>query len=484
MKNTLKSILALAMVICMLFTIAGCGDANTDASSEQVSDDFFSETVSIDDTTSTESSSGKNENTTSTQSPGKDNSSKVTTTVPKDNIIAGKSWNEVLAGMPKKLRGSTVVMYNWNPANEYTGAPAVMDKFTQQTGIKVDWRTIPYAQYTTKLAALIATEENIPDMVRSFNASPSWIQNYQDLSVTKYDFKDAAWDKEIMELYTFNGKTYLTSLQNTHIGSVALLFYNKDLIDKYDYEDPYKLWKAGKWNWDKYIKMCKAAMKDGIPVGAYGEGHFPAYLSSWGISGTVSFDGKKFTSNWLKKDFLKVHQTLGDLYNKDAIFGFGGEEHFSNASSLFYIGTAVHARKKNSYFGALKATNSLYFVPIPKHPELKKYYQGHGEAEAYGVPKGAKNPTAVPYFLRFFLDGANYELSTYFGNEQNLEVYNWCMNQKNKVYSYGYQGAVGSINEKGIQLQTGAQMKSFIDANKGSADKMVKDYNETLKKIK
>lgn len=481
MKNTLKIILALAMVFCMVFTVVGCGDGDADASSQQAANDaFFGEDeVAQNQKDETQSDAA----TTSDKGTGGQQTS---TVLPEENKIGGKTWKEVLSSMPKKLSGTKLIMYNWNPAVEYTGAPAAIDAFTKQTGIKVDWRTIAYSQYWTKLPALIASGENIPDMVRVRAGRVTFLKNLQPLSVTKYDFNDEAWDKNIMKAYTFNGKAFATSLQNTHIGAVNVMFYNKSLMQKHfkASEDPYKLWKSGKWTWNKYIEMCKKYKdKTGKP-GSNGEGHFSAYLTCWGINGAVKFNGKKFTSNMSDKKFLEIHQTLGDLYNKDKLFAFGGEETFNKGDVLFSIGTAVHARKKNAYFGNLKAANTLYFVPMPNIDGQKTYYQGHGEAEAYGIAKGAPNPQAVPYFLRYFLDGANYELSTYFGNTQNLEVYNACMNEKNKVISYGYADKMEAITADGIQCQTGAQMKSYIDANKGQVDKMVKEYNELVATLK
>lgn len=475
MKNTLKTILALAMVFCMLFTVVGCGDDNA---SSQADDDFFGG----DEVTQTQKEDAAASGAT-TDKNGTEGG-KTSSVLPDENKVGGKTWKEVVAAMPKKLSGTKLVMYNWNPAVEYTGAPAAMDAFTKQTGIKVEWRTIAYAQYFTKLPALIASGENIPDMVRLQGPVPDFLQNIQPITAAKYDFNDAAWDKNIKDLYTFNGKTFAVSLNNTHIGAVNVLFYNKSLIKKHDLDDPYKLWKKGKWTWSKYIDMCKEYKDLTGNEGSNGEGHFGTYLCSWGISGAIKYNGKKYSSNMSNSKFLEVHQLLGDLYNKDKLFAFGGEDNFNKGKVLFSIGTAVHARKKNSYFGNLKAANTLYMVPMPNIDGQKTYYQGHGEAEAYGIAKGASNPEAVPYFLRYFLDGANYELSTYFGNTQNLEVYNWCMTRKNKVYAYGYPKGLGAITAEGIQVQTGAQMKSFIDANKGLADKMVKEYNDAAAKLK
>lgn len=479
MKNTLKSVLALAMVFCMLFTIVGCGDSNREASSQQAAgEDFFGDEVTQDqkeDTSSDAVVSNGNGSTTNKDSY-----------IPDENKIGGKSWKEVLASMPKKLSGTKLVMYNFNPAAEYTGAPAVIDSFTKQTGIKVEWKTINYNQYWTKLPALIASGENIPDLARLYSGEVKFLKCFQPLSAAKYDFTDEAWDKKMMKAYTYNGKAFATSLQNTHIGSINVMFYNKSLMKKHfkSSEDPYKLWKSGKWTWSKYIEMCKKYKEETGMPGSCGEGMFRAYLTCWGINGAVKFDGKKFVSNMSDKKFLEIHQLLGDLYNKDALFAHGGVESFDKGNMLFSIGTAVHARKKNSYFGNLKATNNLYMVPMPEIDGQKKYYQGQGEAEAYGIVKGASNPEAVPYFLRYFLDGSNYELSSYFGNTQNLEVYNWCMNRENKIYIYGYPVDMNKINNNGIQTQTGAAMKSYIDSNKGKVDKMVNEFNEVVSKLK
>ncbi|MBR3908970.1 MAG: hypothetical protein IKJ50_04540, partial [Clostridia bacterium] len=112
------------------------------------------------------------------------------------------------------------------------------------------------------------------------------------------------------------------------------------------------------------------------------------------------------------------------------------------------------------------------------------YVVGLSEAEAYAIANGAPNPEAVPYFLRYFLDGANYELSTYFCNEQNLEVYNYCMSQKNRKYVFMYPDEIKAVDSNGLVGQTSDQMKSYIDANMGTIDKIVKEYNNTMKKIK
>ena len=486
MKKTIRSIFAMLLVLCMVFTIVGCGEANTE-STPNTDDDFFTDTV-VDnagqngDTTSDGTASNEDGN------QGGSSQGSVSTVIPDANKVGGKPWKEVLASMPKKLRGTSITVYNWNPASEYTGAPAVMDQFTQQTGIKVKWVTISgVANYFTKLAAVIASGKDIPDVVRARGPLPEQMVSYQPLYTTNYDFSDEAWDKKILDLYTVDGISYAASLQNTHIAAIDVMFYNKSLIDKYDLEDPYKLWKKGKWNWEKYIDMCREYKTlSESDAASCGEGWWWSYVSIFDIDSAIAFDGKKFYNNMGSKEFLTVHQELTKLYREEHLFAFGQEPEFSKGMRLFSIGTSIHMRRKNSYFGPLKSEGVLYAVPMPAR-KGEKYVVGLSEAEAYAIANGAPNPEAVPYFLRYFLDGANYELSTYFCNEQNLEVYNYCMSQKNRKFVYTYPDCIGgfrSVDPTSLMGQTSDQIKSYIDSKTGEVDKVVKEFNNTIKKIK
>jgi hypothetical protein len=58
------------------------------------------------------------------------------------------------------------------------------------------------------------------------------------------------------------------------------------------------------------------------------------------------------------------------------------------------------------------------------------------------------------------------------------------MNQENKSFVYVYPEEIKALDSTGIMGQTGDQMKSFIDKNKGTINKVVKEYNDTIKKIK
>lgn len=469
MKQTLKTILAGLLVLAMLFTAVACGEStdkggNKDADTNvDANNDFFTDTEVVN----SEDKGG--------DEPGANDGSSVT---PEENKVGGKSWKDVLAGMPKKLRGTKVVIYNWNPANEYTGAPAVLENFTKETGIKVEWMRVNYTEYVTKLAGLVASKES-PDTVRTRLPVPERLDQFQSLDAAKFDFSDAAWDQQTMKDYTVNGVTYATSLKNTHLGSVCMMFYNKAQIQKYDMEDPYTLWKNGKWNMDKFIQMCKDYVKASNNKSACTGMDIEEWLQMHGLDANVAYKDGKFTSLMGDAKLLTLTQEYCDYYNTNKIFNRGQAEIMDEGNALFYSGASVYARKKNSYFGTLKAEGVLYMVPMPM-PAGQKYYNLRDEYEAYAIPRGAKNPEAVPYLLRYFLDGGNYELDSFFCNKQNLEVYNWCMSQSNNIWSNGW---IEPDGDDGISKRTGNQVKSYLDSIAPYVNTQVNNLNTAMSKL-
>lgn len=478
MKRTLKTLLSVLLIMAMVFCVAGCGDKGGDTSTPNaVNDDFFG--IDEEDVIN----SGTTDNS---QSAGTDSSSSGNNT-PTENTVGGKSWADVLASMPKTLRGTTVTVVNWNPKSEYTGATAAIKEFEKQTGITVDWQVVEWGVYNTRLAAMVSSGKS-PDVVRTRTPIPSWMQSFQSLDAAKFDFSDEAWDQTLMKDYTINGVTYATSLKNTHLGSVNMMFYNKDLISKYDYEDPYTLWKNGKWTFSKFLEMARTYKKEANAVNGCVGPEYEVWTQLYGLQGPVGYKDSKYYSLLGNDKFLSVTQNLADLYNKEQLFCHGRAEAFDAGECLFYAGESVYLRRNNSYFGTLKSAGTFYAVPMPSIDGQSTYYQARGEYEAYAIAKGAKNPEAVPYFLRYFLDGNNYDLNSFFCNKQNLEVYNWCMSQENTIWSTGFvyaedTFAYGSEGNGNIcNLQSG-QIKSGFDSSAYMIDNRVKAFNDLVAQL-
>ena len=484
MKNTIKALLSMMLILAMVFSVAGCGNEKESSETAGVNDDFFTDEVTntVSDETDSVTSDSKDTSSGGSQTTQSQSSSKTST--PAESTVGGKSWKQVLASMPKSLRGTTVTVMNWNPMSEYTGAAAAIKEFEKQTGITVKWQTIDMGVYTTRLASMVASN-TAPDVVKTCTPTPSWMQSFQPLSAAKYDFTDEAWDKAVMKDYSVNGVPYAVSVKGTHLGSVNMMFYNKDLISKYDYEDPYKLWKSGKWSWKKFLDMCRQYKKDSNAELACTGANWDVWTELYGLAGPVGFDGTKYYSNLNNSKFLTVTQEIADLYHVEKLFSEGRAEYMDAGDCLFYAGAAIYLRRNNTWLGELKSAGTLYAVPMPPIDGQSTYYQGRHEYEAYAISQGAKNPEAVPYFLRYFLDGANYDLVAFFCNKQNLEAYNWCMSQQNTIWSTYFKDKADTFGDgkTGICALQGSQVKSYMDSNAYMIDARVKNLNNLLAQI-
>ena len=111
-------------------------------------------------------------------------------------------------------------------------------------------------EYATKVTAAVASNK-APDIVRLRGYEMGLINSLQPVENIKFDFNDKAWDSRVLNYYSFGGKRYAVNLQDTLYQQPYMLIYNKNLIGKYDLEDPYTLWKQGKWTITKFEEILK-----------------------------------------------------------------------------------------------------------------------------------------------------------------------------------------------------------------------------------
>lgn len=465
MKKKLISVISLLLSLSIFVSLAACGNKQT-ASDD---DDFFNDKV---DSVSQQPTNGAG----SSQDSGKENTG------------GGKTWKQVIDGMPKSLRGTSITVYNWNPVSEYTGASSVIKKFEQATGISVNWQTENFDTYLSKLASMVAAGSS-PDVVRMRTPLPAGTVSMQPMSVAEFDFSDAAWDSWVSDVYSINGKSYAVNLKNTNLSSPNMLLYNKSLISKYDLEDPYTLWKNGKWTYDKFVQICKDYMSESKADSACTYEDWSEFSYWFGVSGPVKFDGKSYSSAVGNSEFISATQKIADMKNTDRIICSWNHDDFNGGKLLFFNGSAVLARRMNSYFTTLKSNGQLLAVPGPT-VSGKEEYQLFSEVEAYGIPKGAKNPKAVPYFLRYFLDGNNYDLSSFFCSEQALEVYNHCMKTQNRMWTTLYREQHSFYGDRPADTfisklidSTASQVSSILNSTASDIELRVKRYNQELQSI-
>lgn len=489
-KNIIRAfslILALAMVASCF---AGCRKVNSDGSSwysyYSDYDDDDLPVVSTDDTQSSDNQQTQS-NTSQTSKPQSTTSTPTDATTSKTTNL---SWKEVKASIPSNLKGTTVTVYSWNEVTDVTGAKDVISKFTKETGIKVEWKVGSFTNYATEIAAKVASNQ-APDVIRMYNYNIGLMSLLTPLNETGYNFNDEAWDKSVMNAYSYNGKSYATNMQNTLLQQPTCLLYNRQLVSKYDLEDPYALWKKGQWTWDKFVEVC-TDFKDQADDSslAWTTYQWSDIGDIMGV-GFTKFDGKTFTNNMNNSDLLKSWQIMSELQQQGITNKIRFDRtNFESGKVLFFTESPIGARRTHYYFSSLKSTGSLAAVPMPTmsgYTNLQKY----GEYEAYAMPKGSSNKLASCYFLRYYLDADNYDENTFFADKTILEVYKE-MRKNTNIY-INYDSAIidtdsGDNNAfnlyASVLYMEKAQVKTKIDEFVPRVNNAIKLANEKLSTIK
>lgn len=397
------------------------------------------------------------------------------------------SWEEIKAQIPESLKGTTVTIYNWNEANLATGSVFAIQKFEEETGIKVNWVTGSYDSYATDIAAMVTAGE-APDIVRLRDADFSMLKLLTPLNEINYDFTDQAWNHKLMQEYQVNGKQYAVALKDTPYVNPLVMYYNRAFISKYNLEDPYELWKNGEWTWDKCMEICESFLDQaGTEFNGLAMYMGTDYATSLGTS-LFSYDpqSSQYVSHMSDTALVRGWQFVANNVKKGLIMDRVYQNIFFEKNLLLFCNMGgIGARTTHNYFVEHKENGTLGTVPIPKVEGQDTYYQFLTELEAYGIPKGASNPEGAAYFLRYYLDAANYDMNSFYCDDQATEVINWCMEQdfisdmQRIIYKdqYGVDWTDIAYN---LMTSDPGQIKTHLDTYSPIIDVIVQTGNDVL----
>lgn len=447
MKTKIIKIMSLLLSLSMIFALAGCGNNATDSKAD------------------TESGSS---NTEVKENPG---------------------WDEIKSKLPADASGKTIEVLTWNELSDVTGAPEVVKNFTKETGINVEWTVVSsMAEYFTKITARVAANDS-PDVVRLSGANLGVLQVLQPLQNFEFDFTNSDWDSRIMDVYTFNGKTYATNMRNTLLQQPRCLIYNKNLISKYALDDPYALWKNNQWTWAKFEEICDIYLEEA------GDGVTPWTSYRWADasdaygSALIKREGDKFVSNVTDANLIKGWQTMTTMVQKKYTNNIRFDRNnFENGKVLFFTESPIGVRRTHYYFQKLKATGSVAIVPLPT-VEGGTDEAIWSEVEAYGIPEGAPCGELSPYFLRYYLDADNYDKATFFADPTILDVYESLMSAEKIFINYDTEIITEDIGITGITLNAKlvnvkpAQIQATIDEQANLVKSAVDNANGMISKL-
>lgn len=237
-------------------------------------------------------------------------------------------------------------------------------------------------------------------------------QNLEDIALKG---NDIFGKQSILKPLKLLGKTYFFSEACLPVSGV-FLGYNRTMIQDLGLEDPQKLFKEGKWTWDKFEELAKAATKDTNgdskpDVYGYG-GAWNALIDGLTMNNGASIAGGK-KEGLDSKPVVEVLEFIRKLYNEDKSARPWNQKSWDDNVDAFSTGkvlfwTAQSWLLKQQSDAAAKDGGELPFdygvVPYPVGPSGDGKLWSPPSGNQYIIPVGIKDSGKVLQVMEEFLN--------------------------------------------------------------------------------
>lgn len=319
------------------------------------------------------------------------------------------------------------------------------------------------------------------------------------------------WDQNCVRDMSFGNRLYLITgdIFYKHYDAIAMIGFNKNMVEDLGLENPYTLVKENKWTLDKFNEMARQATFDLDGDGKmtrndrYGLSTQADYLTSM-INGSGESYFKKdgddipyFNADSLKTIPVIIDKVLehyiGDsfCFHRDGTADLAQFWIFPEGRSLFYWMMPRYIDM------GLRAMDANYgFLPIPKaSPEQTRYYDNvnHWHGYSYMIPNTVADPESSAYIMealayegRKIVKPAYYDVCLqrkYTRDEESSEMLDIIFSST--VYDFGFLYGVASfVNTLEAEMYQKNQISyvSTYEKYSGKIDKALDDliykYND------
>ena len=324
--------------------------------------------------------------------------------------------------MPAEIKGVTVRFATWE--DHYTKINYVGEKpmanIYDDIGIKAEYVDIPEAGYVDSIIRMVASGD-APDVFKSGSKNPFPLT--LDIAapinrVSSINLNEPIWDQSMIETATIDGDVYLLNTIGSPWSSCVVLYYNLPIFEENGIKSPAEYYEDGTWTWESFKKCIKdvKAVNPEIQGAMLKRDH---YLNSKGF-GLLQFNhnSSTFSSGVTNKLFAahneyKKMQSDGLLDGESLVSVINGECAMA-ASTLEVMKFAPI--KASEYHDDIGVT----YLPSDTEGKNSLVISDH---TMFGIVEGAKNPDAAGYFIRYWLDSQNYDLTKHIYNIKEGNFY-------------------------------------------------------------
>lgn len=333
----------------------------------------------------------------------------------------------------KELENKTIkFLSTWdiNPDSSGKNVPVELAVFQEKYGGEIESKIVNWDERYEQLAYSINGGEGIDFFpAGELDCLPKGAIKDMFVPVDDYiDFNSPLWAdvKDINDRFMWNDKHYIMC---TEISSDCVMIYNRSYMDEYGFEQPYNLYKEGKWTWDALADMLeKFCNEDEQKYGLDGW-YFEAAISKTTGVPYIDMNNGQIINNLRDSSIERVQNYMYSLNRSGCVMDkskFEWQEHpefIASGKELLYpcgLWTLYcEPAQWKERFG-----EDVFFVPMPRDPEADKYYMP-ASFNGYVMVKGGTNPEGVVRFVeskRFtLLDDTINKIS----NNQFKNDYGW-----------------------------------------------------------
>lgn len=307
-----------------------------------------------------------------------------------------------LESVPKELAGSKVEILVWYKVLNWQKAK--MERFTEATGIEVEFVYADEENYLNKLVSMQASG-NAPEIacVRPGDYPLAIMQGYfRSLTAEEMNSIDGSiYDLSTMNKLAWGGENYGYIAYNSPMVNYGVLTYNQDLFDQYGVKDPYTLWREGNWNWNTFVSTCQEIQKKSGITACTTEYFGYLFTLSAGAD-SVTMSNGTLTNNsdstalrdafrWANNLMMNGAYKILDTSLNSAGFISGNAAMYVNNSWMLQAGE----RYENLSF-------TLGYAPIPSPTGMSTTVPA--SIQQWGYPKGSDCSEAAKYVMEWWMN--------------------------------------------------------------------------------
>ena len=260
--------------------------------------------------------------------------------------------------------------------------------------------------------ALTHCIQNVSSMVTS-----GFLYNYDKLNYV--DYTAEWWNREMMDVLRLGKNTYY-GVSDYMIPCPYAIFFNKNLIEDYQFENPYELVYNGQWTLDKFCEMAIAVTTDTNGDGKYTnedilgicveeDSKYISFMSGAGQFMTTKNDQGQIALDMNTDRMITIVEKLTALAGTTGVVAPVNTVFIKDGKLLFELHTianAVNYRDTEVDIGIL---------PYPKFDENQENYISLDWGGLMCIPTTIGNPDLVGATLELLAyESANEVIPTYY----------------------------------------------------------------------